>query len=84
MSEEEHKRRLLDNVQVNSDGTASCMICGKIFGGAPRTVRSNAKRHVEVHIEGLIYTCYLCDKKFRSKNCLHTHRSLKHRDSLVS
>ena len=77
-SEEEHKQRLIDNVQVNSDRTASCKICGKLFGG--KDAKSNAKIHVEVHIEGLIYTCYLCDKKFRSKSSLSMHRSRKHKN----
>ena len=79
VSEEEHKQRLLDNVQVNSDGTASCKICGKTFGGIPRMAKANAKTHVEIHIEGLSYSCSTCDKKFRSKNILKHHKSRNHK-----
>ena len=79
LSEEDHKKRLQENVQVNVDGTASCKICGKIFRGAPKAAKSNAKIHVEVHIEGLNYTCSQCDKTFRSKNALNCHVYQTHR-----
>ena len=52
MTEEEHRQRLNDNVQINEDDTASCKVCGKTFNKT-----SNARRHVEVHIEGLNYSC---------------------------
>ena len=83
ISEEDHKQRLLENVQVNSDGTSTCKICGKIFGGGhlpPSHAKYNAKEHVETHIDGLIYNCSLCDKTFRSKNSLSCHRSTIHKN----
>ena len=80
LSEEDHKQRLLENVQVNSDGTATCKICSKIFEGRRDRAKNNAKEHVETHIDGLIYNCSLCDKTFRSKNSLSCHRSTIHKN----
>ena len=75
MSEEDHRQRLVDNVQINEDGSASCKVCGKTFTGQNLGVaRGNARRHVEIHIEGLSYNCSHCDKTFRSKNTLTSHR----------
>ena len=79
ISEEDHKQRLADSIQINSDGTASCKFCGKTFGGASRQAKFNARRHVEVHIEGLIYTCSLCSKTFRSGRHLETHKYRDHK-----
>ena len=73
VSEEDHKQRLADNILVNPDGTATCKVCGKVFGGQPNRAKSNAKTHVETHIEGLSYNCSQCDKIFRSKNALTCH-----------
>ena len=81
ISEEDHKQRLLENVQVNSDGTSTCKICGKIFGGGhlpPSHAKYNAKEHVETHIDGLIYNCSLCGKTFRSKQALACHKYRYH------
>ena len=55
MSEEDHKQRLADNVTVNQDGTATCKICNRVFGG--RNAKQNSRIHVETHIEGLSYSC---------------------------
>ena len=73
VSVEDHKQRLMDNVVVNPDGTASCRICGKTFSGTGGNGAKNARRHVEVHIEGLNYNCSQCGKSFRSKNSLQIH-----------
>ena len=35
--------------------------------------RSNVREHVEIHIEGLSYSCQFCDKTFRSKGGLRHH-----------
>ena len=79
ISAEDHKQRLADSVQINSDETVSCKVCGRIFGGALKRAKFNAKRHVEIHIEGLVYTCSVCSKTFRSKNALNIHESRNHK-----
>ena len=40
----------------------------------------NIKRHVESHIEGLSYTCPLCDMSFRSKTILNNHKARAHKN----
>ena len=70
ISEEDHRQRLYENVQSNQDGTATCKVCGKTFGGAKRNANMSARRHVEIHMEGLSYSCSQCGKTFRSKNSL--------------
>ena len=68
LSEEEHNQRLLENIKVNDDRTVSCNICGKTF-----EKKFNAKRHVEVHINGLVYSCSQCDKTYTAKTSLTDH-----------
>ena len=69
--EQEHKKRLKESLTRQIDGSFSCNICGKIFSG--KNPSHSAKRHVEVHIEGLNYYCALCGHTFRSKNSYSTH-----------
>ena len=75
-SDEDHKQRLQDNLEDNEDGTVSCKICGRNFQARnirKADARKNARSHVEIHIEGLVYTCTECSKTFRSKNSLNFH-----------
>ena len=53
-----------------TDGVWSCLTCGYTH-----VKKTNVKRHVEVHIDGLSYTCNVCHKQFRSKNSLNDHIS---------
>ena len=82
LSEEEHRRILNDNIIENHDKSASCKICGKIFQATPsnpHSAKGIARRHVEVHIEGLSYSCSQCGKTFRSKNAFTIHGSRYHK-----
>ena len=74
VSMEDHKQRISENVEVNSNGTATCKVCGRTFGGSKSNAKINARRHVESHIEGLTYSCSKCDITFRSKRTLENHR----------
>ena len=78
MSKEEHKQRLYDNVEFNIDGTATCKICKKTFGGAKRNASKSARRHVETHIEGISYSCSQCGKTFKSKDTITKHKNIFH------
>ena len=46
-----------------------CRPCGKI-----NTQKSHAHEHAEVHIEGLSFSCHMCEKAFRSRSSLRNHR----------
>ena len=39
----------------------------------------NIKKHVETHLDGLCYTCNLCNKEFRSKDSLINHKYRVHK-----
>ena len=63
-------------MEVSSDGSYRCTVCGKSFGA--RNKKQDAQRHIETHIEGLSYECPICQKTFRSKNALYKHKEQKH------
>ena len=49
-----------------------CLECSKTTNNM-----SNMKKHVEIHLEGLKYSCSSCSKDFRSKNLLYLHTKTK-------
>ena len=46
-----------------------CKVCGKIS-----TYKSHANEHAEVHIEGLSFPCSICEKTFRTRHNLRSHK----------
>jgi len=67
-----------------SDGSFKCNFCGKTSSGqnmSRKNQKQTMKRHIETHLEGLTYTCPICQKTARSSNALRMHKSLKHRGS---
>ena len=46
----------------------TCLHCGKTSGP------TNIRLHVETHMDGLCYTCNICNKDFRSKIILKNHK----------
>ena len=51
--------------------TRRCIPCGKITRDA-----SNAKEHAETHIDGLNFPCQHCEKTFRSRHSLRSHKCM--------
>ena len=45
-------------------------------------VSSNIKKHVEIHFDGLSYSCNQCNKEYRSSNSLYLHRHNVHKSKL--
>ena len=41
--------------------------------------KSNMKKHVEIHIEGLSFECQLCGQTFRSRDILSNHKKRFHK-----
>ena len=56
------------------DGVYYCKVCNY-----SNNHKTKVARHIETHIEGLSYSCSTCDKTFRSRNSLHTHKSVYHK-----
>ena len=56
------------------DGVWTCMVCDYTS-----TKSTNVKKHVERHMDGLSYSCDLCNKEFRLINSLNNHKSIVHK-----
>ena len=73
---------LEENLEILEDGHVRCRICGKDSTGnlktPKRVLKLNMKSHIEMHIEGLSYSCQPCGKEFRCKNSYMKHKSQKH------
>ena len=65
------------------DGSLKCTLCGKEASqtNMKQSVRQNMTRHVATHLDGGSYSCQFCEKTFRSKNSLGTHRSIYHKNN---
>ena len=59
---------------VREVGGYSCKICN-----FSRKLKIDVTRHIETHIEGLSYSCSVCEKTFRSSNSLRNHKSHFHK-----
>ena len=56
------------------DGNWSCLAC------AYTTTKHQAmRRHVEIHMDGLCYTCNLCDKDYGTSNSYRKHKYTVHK-----
>ena len=50
------------------DGVYTCKVCGKAAKD-----KTNLGKHIETHIEGLSFSCKMCQKVFRSRDVLRKH-----------
>lgn len=57
-----------------------CKQCGKTAHDA--RAKANLRRHIEVHIDGVAYTCDICGKSSGSKNGLNQHKAKYHRNMM--
>ena len=65
----------VDDLVEQTENGWSCKACG----WTSKTMQTSPiRKHAELHIEGLSFECQLCDKSFRSRNALHTHKSRRH------
>ena len=56
-----------------ADGIYHCRVCNYA-----RKSKSDVKKHIETHIDGLSYSCSDCAKTFRSRDSLRNHKYLFH------
>ena len=68
-------------IEESFDGSYRCTLCGKTSGlNMTKSIqRQTIQRHIETHLDGLSYTCPICQKIFRSRPSLNTHRSSQHK-----
>ena len=59
------------------DGSWICMACPYSTTHSIAHIR----KHIETHLDGLIYTCPSCYREYSTKNTLQKHISLHHRKS---
>ena len=69
-SVEEIDQKLAEYI-VREDGIFSCGFCGK----SGVKTKQNLISHMEIHIEGLSYPCQSCDKTFKTRATLASHKS---------
>ena len=68
---EELDEKIKENLsRVDGTGKWQCLICNLVSGKL-----SHAKEHVEIHFEGISFPCKNCDKTFRSRGSLRSHKS---------
>jgi len=57
------------------EGVWTCKVCGK----DTKLNKGHMKSHVETHIEGLQYTCTICNKTYKTKDVLRGHFNKVHK-----
>ena len=65
-------RQKVSEMIYSDNGIYTCKVCGKVIKSQP-----NIYKHVETHIEGVLYECHQCNKTFRSRNSLSNHKSAR-------
>ena len=75
LNTEEINEKIEEYLVRAEDGSYSCEVCGK----AGVFKKSDMKKHVETHMDGLSFPCQSCDKTFRSRNSLSIHNTRYHR-----
>ena len=56
------------------DGVYYCKVCNY-----KKANKSHVTNHIETHIDGLAYSCSVCNKTFRSRDTLRKHNSINHK-----
>ena len=56
-----------------------CLMCNYT---SKASLSSNIRKHVEIHMDGLVYTCNLCSKEFRSRQTLIDHKRSKYHQTI--
>ena len=75
-SVDEVDQKIAEYIGRNENGDYICNLCGKV-GGKKTT---NIKNHIETHLEGILFSCSICGKQFRSRNLLNNHKSRFHKN----
>ena len=77
---EELNEKIKENLsRVEGTRKWQCIICNKELRDL-----SHAKEHVETHFEGLSFSCKNCDKTFRTRHVLRSHKARYCNGQLIS
>jgi len=69
---DEIDRKLQDYIIRGEDGIFTCAHCGK----SGVKTKQNLVSHLETHVENLEYPCPDCEKTFRNRQTLRSHKSI--------
>ena len=75
LTKEEIDEKMKELYERTNEGW-KCLVCSHTNEGS---VSSNIRKHVETHLEGLVYSCNLCAKEFRLRNSLNNHKFYTHK-----
>jgi len=71
---EELDAKIIEYIEKTNGARWKCTVCGKTMKD-----KTAAKEHVEVHFEGLAFSCEYCDKKLKSRKTLRSHTNRFHK-----
>jgi len=72
---EEVDQKIESLIQKNPEGGYLCAACGRI-----NRSKGDLRKHVETHVDTPGYHCNFCGKQFKTRHCLSSHLSIKHRE----
>lgn len=72
LTPEEINAKMKELYEKSDDGWR-CLACD--YTSSQKSTSGNIRQHVETHMDGLSYTCHLCDKEFRSRRILNHHKN---------
>ena len=75
LTKEEIAKKMRELYERTDEGWR-CLVCDHTSKGP---TSSDIRRHVETHLEGLVYTCNLCSQSFRLRNSLAKHKFHNHK-----
>ena len=74
-SVDELEKKIAEYLGKNENGEYICNLCGKVGGRNA----SNMKKHIEIHMDGISFSCTICGKQLKSRNLLSNHKSRFHK-----
>ena len=75
LTEESNKK--MKQLYEKTENGWRCLAC-KFTTKGPKS--SNIRMHAETHMEGLVFTCHLCNREFKTRNNLNQHKNNFHKN----
>ena len=73
LTEQEVNEKLDELFTFDNTGMFTCNLCSKIANR-----KGHMREHVEIHVEGLMFPCKLCDKSYKTRSTLRWHARKNH------